>query len=209
MSYCTKCGKPMEAGARFCTNCGAGVVSTAVAVPLTAQPVVASTESSATEVPVPVPSTASPVPVPDFVPPEPNRRPTVLIVVGFVILLIVAALGATFYFRGKSASPQAAGVAAIPADGDTYVRSLKLESYPGATSVELMSGSGENTIASFHTRDTADQVIGFYKVRFPVADTTSSEGVAELRAALPNGEHIVIHADRQANGTEVRIIREP
>jgi len=85
---------------------------------------------------------------------------------------------------------------------------LNLGAYPGSTAVAVTDESAGEVIAAFQTRDTPQQVIGYYKIRFPVANTSDEEGKSELRAALPNGQQILIQASVQANGTEVHIIRE-
>jgi hypothetical protein len=121
---------------------------------------------------------------------------------------LAAVLGAFFYFHDFSKpGAQASGVALSPRDA--YLQSLNLAAYPGATPVAVASAPGLDVVAAFHTRDTANQVIGFYKVRFPIADITSEEGKSELRAALPNAGHVRIRAESQGSGTDVWIISEP
>jgi hypothetical protein len=127
-------------------------------------------------------------------------------VLGIVALALV--LGAFFYFRNfAKPGTQPPGVALSPADA--YIQSLNLAAYPGATPVAVAGAPGQDVVAAFHTRDTADQVIEFYKVRFPIADSTREEGKSELRAALPSGGHVRIRADAQGNGTDVWIVSEP
>jgi zinc ribbon protein len=93
-----------------------------------------------------------------------------------------------------------------PALADS-IRVMNLGNYPGATPVAIATLTGETVVAGFLTRDTPQQVMQFYKVRFPVSTTTESEGKADLNAILPDGAHLRIHAEPQGPNTQVMILQ--
>lgn len=222
MSYCTGCGRPLEDQARFCTSCGTPVASVASAAQVTSAGAPAAESTPAGE-PDPVAA-----PEPQLLMPQSSSGSPVLIIVGILLaVLIGAGVGATLYLRRQPDSKQVpretmttagngtaeAATSEAPTNSsssepNTYIRNLNLGSYPGASAIAVTDESAGEVIAAFQTRDTPEQVIGFYKIRFPVANASSEEGKSELRAALPNGQQILIQAATQASGTEVRIIRE-
>jgi hypothetical protein len=109
----------------------------------------------------------------------------------------------------NQAGAASSNAASTPSEGDAYLRSLNLGSYPGSTPAAITTDTTENVVSAFQTRDTPQQVIGYYKVRFPVADTIGDSSKSELRAAFPGGAHVVIRAMQQPNGSLVYIIRQP
>lgn len=204
MGYCTNCGNALGPAAKFCTSCGTPAAVAETTPSQTTQPI-AGVNAAAAASPATTPiETSYPGPV-DF-PSQASGRGKLVFVLGIIALAVAA--GAFFYFH-VSAKPgtQAPGVALSPVDA--YIQSLNLAAYPGSTPVAVASAPGQDVVAAFHTRDSADQVIGFYKVRFPMADISSEEGKSELRAALPNGGHMRIRAESQGSGTDVWIISEP
>ncbi|HEU5401998.1 MAG TPA: zinc ribbon domain-containing protein [Terriglobales bacterium] len=88
------------------------------------------------------------------------------------------------------------------------IRVMNLGNYPGATPVAIATLTGETVVAGFLTRDTPQQVMQFYKIRFPVSATTESEGKTELSATLPGGERIRIQAQPQGVNTQVMVLQE-
>lgn len=212
MNFCTNCGKPLNEGAAFCT-CGSPV---SIAPPTTAAPapvpaaVITAPETSAATAPAPE------VPAPNFsLPQRSSNLGTVLIVMAIVIVIGVCGtlfvLGRIHKGRETAATPAASSGAnnSGSSDADAYLRSLHLGSYPGATAAAVTSDTGEDVIAAFQTKDTPQQVVGYYKVRFPISELTSSDGQMELRAALPNSGSVVVRATAQNSGTLVNIIHAP
>lgn len=88
------------------------------------------------------------------------------------------------------------------------VRAMNLGNYPGATQVAIATLTGETVVAGFLTRDTPQQVMQFYKIRFPVSTTSVNEGKAELSATLPGGERLRIQAQPQGTNTQVIVLQE-
>lgn len=88
------------------------------------------------------------------------------------------------------------------------VRAMNLGNYPGANPVAIATLTGETVVAGFLTRDTPQQVMQFYKIRFPSSTTNEIEGKAELFATLPGGERIRIQAQPQGSNTQVMVLQE-
>jgi hypothetical protein len=85
---------------------------------------------------------------------------------------------------------------------------MNLGNYPAATPVAIATLTGETVVAGFLTRDTPQQVVQFYKVRFPASTSSETEGTAELSAILPGGERIRIQAVPQGTNTQVMVLQE-
>lgn len=185
MSFCAKCGHTLEQSASFCTSCGAAAQSTS--------PV---TQSGAAVQSAPAPEYTN-------YPPQGGKSSLLAVVVVGLVILISAAIAGAWYFRTHTGQAKVAANAADRFEGD-----LNLGSYPGAISIRVANPEGENILSSFLTHDTPDQVIGYYKVRFPVSETTRTENSAELSAVLAGGSNIRISAQSVSNGTEVKIVRE-
>jgi len=103
MAFCSNCGSPMGAGARFCEKCGAAVPGQPVAPPPVAAPPIA-----ASPVPVsPAPAAAAPAPAP--VPSQGSNTAlkVILGIVGVFALLVVLVMGSCFYigYRVKQPGP--------------------------------------------------------------------------------------------------------
>jgi hypothetical protein len=218
MNFCTSCGKQLETGTQFCTSCGQHIETPS---------------SSASSIPNSVQATAraaAPAQAPEYttapqwddpVAKEVGGTPTALIAIGIVLVILIGiGVGVTLYMRNqvknKASAVQTrveqANGGSIGSDKssstDAYLRSLNLGAYPGSTPATISTDTTEDVISAFQTRDTPQQVIGYYKVRFPVADTIGAPGQSELRAALPSG-HIIVRATQQGSGSLVYIIREP
>ena len=205
MSFCTACGKSVLDGAKFCTSCGAAL-SAAAADP---EPSLSTTKAAAATALAMAPAEPE-SPATSYEPAPGGDSSSAFLIVGLALLvLIVLAVSAIFYFRGqsskKTASPPAA--AAAPSKTTGPAPNLNLANYPGSTPMAVIDG-GQDVIAAFRTRDTPQQVIGFYKVRFPVSTTTGDERQSELQAELPDGQRIRVHAEQGSGGTEVHIIRD-
>jgi hypothetical protein len=132
----------------------------------------------------------------------------VVICIG-LILLIGAGVSAILYLRNQSAakveSQPATSTVPGTATGD-YLHSLNLGNYPGATPVAIATLNGETVIAGFLTRDKPEQVVQFYRVRFPISEITLAGATSHLSATLPDGQRIRIDAEPQGANTQVKIV---
>jgi hypothetical protein len=146
--------------------------------------------------------------------PSAGISPFVIVVCAILILLIGIAISATVYLhnqrKSKVAAENAAATASerIPPD-DSYIRALNLGNYPAATPVAIVTLNGETVVAGFVTRDRPEQVMQFYKVRFPISDMATDNAGAHLSATLPNNQRIRIDAEPQGTGTQVKVVRVP
>ncbi len=91
-------------------------------------------------------------------------------------------------------------------DADNYVRSLNLGNYPNATPVAIATLSGEKVISGFLTKDRPEQVMQFYKIRFPVSEVSTNGPNALMTATLANGQVVRIYAEPQGASTQVRVV---
>lgn len=222
MNFCTNCGKPLDEGAMFCTSCGSPVSVKSQTTAAGAVPALAVAKAPEAEtVPVAAPSAVQGLefPAPDFS--SPHRSGSLGTVLIVMVIVVVVGVGGTLLVLGrihKSGETPASTATPAPSganndggtsDADAYIRNLHLASYPGATAAAVTSENGENVIAAFQTRDTPQQVVGYYKVRFPISETTTSDGQMELRAALPDRGGVIVRATAQGSGTLVNIIHAP
>ncbi len=235
MAFCTACGKSLQEGARFCTSCGAPVqsipaptiaVADSASVPAAVAPAIVSPEPRAAVVESTPISEAVPVVPATELPmaPASTISPFFVIVCIILVLLIGGGIAGTVYIRSQSkpkSEAQAAekaqatqpiertqpAAAQSPAVADS-IRALNLGNYPGATPVAMGTLSGDTVIAGFLTHDTPEQVMQFYKIRFPVATSSVAEGKAQLSATLPAGERIRVDAQPQGGSTQVMIVQE-
>jgi hypothetical protein len=212
MNYCTGCGKSLDDAARFCTNCGIRVASAAPAVQVAGSSAAAPAPAV---VPVAQESPATPVaPVtPVYESPAPSSSNSAFVIIISIILLILigGTVAASLYVhnqRGpKEAAAEAAAAPQPAAPEDTYIRALNLGNYPAATPVAIVTLNGETVLAGFITRDRPDQVMQFYKVRFPISEVTTDNLGSHLSATLPNNQRIRIDAAPQGSSTQVKIVR--
>ena len=157
--------------------------------------------------------TAAPIPPVSEIPISPSSgvSPIVVIICVVLLLLIGIAVSATLYLHNqrkpKVEAEKTAASSLAPAPEDGYIRALNLGNYPAATPVAIVTLNGETVIAGFITKDRPDQVMQFYKVRFPISDVASDSSGSHLSATLPNNQRIRIDAEPQGNGTQVKVVR--
>jgi hypothetical protein len=168
MAFCNSCGKELTPGTKFCNQCGASV-------------------------------SASPASAPSAIPAPPAKGGSalkiVLIVVAVIIGLGVFAVAGFSYFvyhiaknshvrqEGNNMKVDTPfGTIESSQDPEKVSKNLGIDIYPGAQmqkngAVESTFGKMHTMTAIFETSDSADQVCGFYKSRFPnaaAANTFSS-----------------------------------
>lgn len=199
--FCGKCGKPIEAGGKFCPSCGATVQSPAQSVP---PPPMTSPQQPSQPQWTPPAYTAPGQPVP---PPQQQKSggalKVILIVLGIiVILIVVVVVGAGLFIKkavldnvsvkegpgGKAEVSINTPGGQIKLNSRTEITEEKLgvPIYPGAKANEgagtlsftgADSKSGTFGGATFTTSDPVEKVIEFYKGRLgnkiTVLDSTS------------------------------------
>ena len=212
MKYCTGCGKPLDDAARFCANCGIRVPS----AESSASGSLSSAAAPAAAV-APMAQEAAVAPVPPITPVYESAAPSssnpafVVIICGILLLLIGGTVAATMYVHNqrkpKEVAAEAASGPQAAAPEDTYIRALNLGNYPAATPVAIATLNGDTVIAGFVTRDRPDQVMQFYKVRFPISEVTTDNLGSHLSATLPNNQRIRIDAEPQGSSTQVKVVR--
>ena len=157
MAFCNSCGKELVPGTKFCNQCGASV-------------------------------SASPASAPSAIPAPPAKSgglKVVLIVVAVIIGLGVFAVAGFSYFvyhiaknshvrqEGSTMKVDTPfGSIESSQDPEKVSKNLGIDIYPGAQmqkngAVESTFGKMHTMTAIFETSDSADQVCGFYKSRFP------------------------------------------
>jgi Flp pilus assembly protein TadG len=160
----------------------------------------------------PVAAPVAPVtPVYETAAPTSNSSAFIVIICIILLILIGGTVAASLYVHNqrkpKEAAAESGSAAQQAAPDDTYIRALNLGNYPAATPVAIVTLNGETVVAGFVTRDRPDQVMQFYKVRFPIAEVTVDNLGSHLSAALPNDQRIRIDAEPQGSSTQVKIIR--
>ena len=211
MRYCTGCGTSLDDAARFCTNCGIRVPAAVSSAEVPASSAAAAAPAVAPAVQEPLPSPVTPVSSYESAAPSSSNSAFIVFICGILLLLIGGTVAATMYVHNqrkpKEEAAQAASAPQAAAPEDTYIRALNLGNYPAATPVAIATLNGDTVIAGFVTRDRPDQVMQFYKVRFPISEVTTDNLGSHLSATLPNNQRIRIDAEPQGSSTQVKVVR--
>jgi zinc-ribbon domain len=172
MAFCNSCGTTLDAGAQFCTKCGA------------TQPVGKAASS--------VPVSATPVP-PPTVQKNSNALKIILIVVAVIVGMGVLGVAAVSFIgyriathtrvRNHDGNVQVEtpfGSVQTSTDPDEAARDLGIDSYPGAAVVKgstsrMNMGNMHTAAADFESSDSPSTVADFYKSKVPGANVISSE----------------------------------
>jgi len=185
-SLCSKCGAVLSPGAQFCAGCGAPQAAAPMAVPSTVPPAAppAGSGSSALKI--------------------------VLIIVAVFVGLGVLGAGAFGFFVWRvahsihvSGSGNAASIStplgSISAnDAQTFTASdLGIDIYPGAQpgkgSMRMSMPNGSMVSAVYVTPDSKDQVLAFYKSKFPGnASTYDNEKSSVITYGKTQQESVVV-----------------
>jgi hypothetical protein len=189
MAFCSSCGSNLEAGARFCSKCGAPAAA------------------------VPAAATAPPVSLPPAPPAKSSSAlKIILIVVAVIFVLGIVGMG-TFAFvvhrivsrihaeTSKDGSVKVDtpfGGLESTEDPNQAARNVGVEVYPGATlmkngSANVAFGSLHSATAEFESDDPVASVAAFYGSKFPAASITSA------------GERTTILVGQKGNMTTISI----
>ncbi|MBI2682199.1 MAG: zinc-ribbon domain-containing protein [Acidobacteriales bacterium] len=162
MSFCTSCGAQADPSAAFCPKCGAGLAP----------------------VPPPIPAPGSTVQRPS------SGLKILLMVLGGIFLLVVLIIGGAVFFVKKTIDRSSMetsddgkqvkvetpfGSIETTKDTEKILEKMGVEAYPGAEPAEhgassMTMNNVEVMNAMFDTEDTADQVLAFYRGKFPSAE---------------------------------------
>ncbi len=209
MKFCTHCGAVVDAENRFCTSCGARVEPLSGEAPAPLQASAAAAQSAVAAQPAIAAQPAlAPAEVADTAPPEPvevtTRSGPSLAMILAMAVLAVAIIGVGYLMLSGRSHRSAPAPIIDGTQGTPAPQSYGLEKYPGARPIAVYGNAGENVIAAFETIDTPEQVIGYYRVRFPVAQVTSTDDAWVLAADM-GGRQVQIHAHALAHGSRVQI----
>jgi len=211
MAFCTKCGAQMQENVKFCTSCGAA----ADAAPATQNTVSAPAAAAA----APAVATATPTASPAKKGMSTGLK-IVLIVVAIVVgLAIVAAVGIS-YFVTKTVKVDGdtvtintpGGSLTANTDSKDALKELGVEGYPGATASEnagvFSAGGSTWGGAEFTTSDSVEQVLNFYKSKYPNAMVQTYGGeTANLMVTVNKESLINITIQREEGVTKINLAK--
>jgi hypothetical protein len=179
MAFCNACGTSIDPGTRFCSKCGAAVLTSSPAPAVTPAVPAASARPVAS---APAPTSGGG-----------GALKAILIVVGVIILVGILGIASLGFFawrvarhshvrqNGENVKVETPfGTVESSNDPQAAAHDLGVEPYPGAQPLKQGSASasfgGVRTVSlHFETTDSADKVCSFYKPKFPNAMVMSSE----------------------------------
>jgi hypothetical protein len=204
MAFCNSCGTNIVPGTRFCSKCGAAILTSSL-------PPAAAAATPATPPPLtPAPSSGG------------GALKAILIVVG--VLVLMGALGVTsvalFAWRvahrthirqeGDNLKVETPfGTVETTKDPEQAARTLGVDLYPGAQ--VLREGATSATFGTVHTAslnfessDSLDKICSFYKSRFPNAMVMTAD--ANQCSIVSNDQKNVITVNVKAERDKTRIV---
>ena len=215
MAFCNSCGTSITPGTRFCSKCGAPILSSTLP-PAGASPAA----------PIP-PATAAP----GMPPAAPVANPPhgggalkiILIAVGVIVLLGVIAIGSIAFFAlhmarhahvreqdGNVHVDTPFGSVETTKDPTEAARTIGVDLYPGADVQK--NGSASATFGGMHTAtlnaessDSFDKVAGFYKARFPNAMVSTSDSGHCTIVSKDHESMITINIQAEGDKTNIQI----
>jgi hypothetical protein len=121
----------------------------------------------------------------------------------WIIALVAIVAGVGLYLL--SVKPKPSGPAPI-IDGRASGASqtFGLELYPGAHLIPSTNYGVGIAIAAFETTDSPSQVMGYYRIRFPVSEVTVTDS-GQMLVADMNGRQVTVRADALVDGSRVSI----
>jgi hypothetical protein len=183
MAFCNACGTNIVPGTRFCSKCGAAILTSSLP-PVAPPPAVGSVPPA---LPVP-PVAAAPAPASGG-----GALKVILIVVGVIVLVGILGIASVGYFawhvahrtrvrhEGDNVKVETPfGTVQTTKDPQEAARNLGVDLYPGAKVLDegatsTTFGSVHTSALNFATSDSVDQVCSFYKPKFPNAMVMTTE----------------------------------
>jgi hypothetical protein len=209
MAFCNSCGATLNPGTRFCNKCGAAVVVSSAATPVSTPPPAAYT---------------APVP-PLSAPPAPSgggALKAILIAVGVLVVIAVLAVVSLGFFawrvahharvrqNGNHVSVETPfGTVESTKDPQEAARNLGVDLYPGAEvlkdgAASATFGAVHTTSLNFETSDALNKVCSFYKEKFPNAMVMT--GQADQCTIVSNDKKNMITINVRVEGDKTKIM---
>ena len=201
MAFCTSCGKPLDASARFCNSCGAAVgggapVSTGAAA---AQPAPAGAPAAGTSIFKILLVVLA-----------------VVIVLGIVGSIVVATVGMHMIRNSRIQAGGSNATVSTPfgeikstSDPAEVAKDLGIAVYPGAQGVR---GAGSVNMPGLHvagaefiTDDAVDKVGDYYRRQFPNSKVDVAERDHQTLIVQASRGMITINVERQGDRTHIHI----
>lgn len=199
MPFCNSCGTNIEAGAKFCANCGrpSGTATGTAAAPA---------------------GTAAVIP-----PQSSNASKIVLIVVAAIMVLgVIGAIGAAVIgihiarnthverHDGTVKVQTPFGTVETSEDANRSARDLGIAIYPGAratkgNSANVNAGGMHTTTVQFESDDPPDKVASFYREKFPGANVNTAEGDHYTIVSTENKNVVTINIEPEDGKTHIDI----
>jgi hypothetical protein len=206
MGACANCGSFQEPGVKFCTSCGTRAsvgesASNGTAVQAAPELRPAATALAETPQAGEIPSS---YPESPFYPESKSGSGGLGRGIAIVAVVVIVGCALGYYFLAPQKPKGPAPIIDGRQNVATTVQTFGLEKYPGARPVAASSSDTEQVAVAFETNDTPQQVIGYYRVRFPVAQVTTDPTHSTLSAEM-NGNQVLITADALVRGSRVRI----
>lgn len=220
MAFCNACGTNIVPGTRFCSKCGAAILTSSLP-PVTSSPAAGPVPPAAT---IPPPA-AAPAPAPGG-----GGLKVILIVVGVIVLVGVLGIASLGFFAWRVAHSTRVrhegdnvkvetpfGTVQTTKDPQEAARNLGVDLYPGAKVLDegatsTTFGSVHTSALNFETSDSVDQVCRFYKPKFPNAMVMSTEanecsivsndqkGMITINVKVEEGKTRIIIANMSKSG---------
>lgn len=207
MAFCNSCGTSIDPGTRFCSNCGATVLTSSPA--LAAAPVAPAGSAR--------PVAAAPAPTSG----GGGALKAILIVVGVIILVGILGIASLGFFawrvarhthvrqNGENVKVETPfGTVESSNDPQAAAHDLGVDPYPGAQVLKEGSTSatfgGVHTVSlHFETTDSPDKVCSFYKPKFPNAMVMSTQSDQCTIISNDKNNMITITAKEENGKTQI------
>jgi zinc-ribbon domain len=194
MAFCNSCGTTLEAGAKFCPQCGAAI------------PMAAATPATTTSAPPPQGNSALKV---------------ILMLVAGVIVLGILGIGTLVFvihrvahnsrIRNRDGNVQVEtpfGTVQSTNNPDEAVRNLGIDPYPGARVLQGNSATigGMHTVtAQFESDDSADKVAAFYSSKLPNASVNTKDQNHYTIVSTDKKNIVTINIAPEGSKTQINI----
>jgi zinc-ribbon domain len=207
MAFCNSCGTSIDPGTRFCSKCGAAVLTSS---PAPAAPLASPARPARPVASAPAPTSGGG-----------GALKAILIVVGVIILVGILGIASLGFFawrvarhshvrqNGENVKVETPfGTVESSTDPQAAAHDLGVDPYPGAQVLKEGSTSatfgGVRTVSlHFETSDSADKVCSFYKPKFPNAMVMSTQSDQCTIISNDKNNMITITAKEESGKTQI------